>query len=106
MRLSLALSIDLHKIVQESVSDAYSRYCNDFLKNRCYPAATLVSYDSQKRYLFFAFYYGFFKNKVLLVDEVDNDKSPFTHIIDSTSFHVNQACNPVIYIFNIPTTIQ
>ena len=106
MRLSLALSIDLHKIVQESVSDAYSRYCNDFLKNRCYPAATLVSYDSQKRYLFFAFYYGFFKNKVLLVDEVDNDKTPFTHIIDSTSFHVNQACNPVIYIFNIPTTIQ
>ena len=106
MRLSLALSIDLHKIVQESVSDAYSRYCNDFLKNRCYPAATLVSYDSQKRYLFFAFYYGFFKNKFLLVDEVDNDKTPFTHIIDSTSFHVNQACNPVIYIFNIPTTIQ
>ena len=106
MRLSLTLSIDLHKIAQESVSDAYSRYCNDFLKNRCYPVATLVSYDSQKRYLFFAFYYGFFKNKVLLVDEVDNDKTPFSHIIHSTSFHVNQTCNPVIYIFNIPTTIQ
>lgn len=80
MRLSLTLSIDLHKIVQESVDDTYSRYCNNFLKKRCYPVATLVIYDSQKQYLFFAFHYDFFKNKVSLVDEVDHDKTPFAHV--------------------------